>query len=377
MAVSVNGTEITLTGNVGDYWASECFTHADVVGALAMVGRETDITVHLNSGGGISTEGAAIHAALAAHKGRVEMVVEGWAASAASLIAMAGDVVKMAKGAVMMIHDPSGGVWGTAKDMRKGGEALDVLADAYAGVYADKCGKKASEVRKIMVEETWFRPEEAVAAGFADEVLPDEDPHEPMAFSGITAYSRVPDNIVALAKSRGWDSRAFMAALPAATRREEDHSMTDKPEAGKESPATTSLEHPTAAAPVAPVESAAPVEATAVAEACHKAGFAVLTASLLKVKDLTMAMVDARIAEAKEITETATKVGVPSMATKLISAGVSVETARELIFDAKASIDEASPSDTVHRDPATADAGNERAWDTAITKANAIAGFGH
>lgn len=107
MAVIVNGTEIVLTGTVGGaaWWDEDYFTHADVIGALAQVGREADITVRVNSGGGVASEGAAIHAAFAAHKGTVEMIVEGWAASAASLFVMAGDKVTMRRGAFLTARD--------------------------------------------------------------------------------------------------------------------------------------------------------------------------------------------------------------------------------------------------------------------------------
>jgi ATP-dependent Clp protease protease subunit len=354
MAVTVNGTEIALTGDVGDYWYSDCITHTAVIEALAAVGRETDIIVHLNSGGGVATEGAAIHAALSAHKGLVNIIVEGWAASAASLIAMAGDKVSMAKGSVMMIHDPAAISWGPADTLRKDAATLDVLADSYAGVYADVCGKKIADVREIMKAETWYGPEDAVAAGFADEVLTKDSP-EPTAFSGIAAYMRAPERITALAKSRGWNSRATMAAQPAATSSQgKEPPMTVVPEAGKENPATT-----TATPPAPPVpEHATPA---AVAEACQAAGFPMLTAALLKAP-VSMAAVEARISDAKAITDAAKTIGVPSMAGKLIDAGVSVEVARELLLDAKASIDEASPNDTANRNGPPQASG----WDKAV-----------
>ncbi|MGY6246207.1 ATP-dependent Clp protease proteolytic subunit [Bosea thiooxidans] len=119
MAVLVDGNELVLTGTVGAYWFEDGFSASDVSGALARLGRDSDITVRLNSGGGIATEGTAIHAAFAAHKGRVDIVVEGIAASAASIIAMAGNSVTMALGAVMMIHDASTIAFGDAGELQK------------------------------------------------------------------------------------------------------------------------------------------------------------------------------------------------------------------------------------------------------------------
>lgn len=223
MAVIVNGSEIILSGMVGgsasgDSWFDPPgFGASDVIEALAEVGRENPVKIRLNSGGGIATEGSAINAAIMQHKGAVEIVVEGIAASAASAIAMAADTLTMAPGSVLMIHEPAGVTMGTASDHRKSGNALDALGDAYAGLYADKSGKPLEEMRALMIEEAWMTPEQAVAAGFADGVLASEkdaDPIEPAAFAyGI--YAKAPEKFVALANARGWKPRAMHAA-PAA-----------------------------------------------------------------------------------------------------------------------------------------------------------------
>ncbi len=108
--------------------------------ALAQIGRGADVTIRLNSGGGIATEGAAIHSALAAHTGRKTIVVEGIAASAASVIAMAGDEIVMALGALMMVHDPSGFTFGTVSDHEASVRSLTALATAMAAIYSDRTG---------------------------------------------------------------------------------------------------------------------------------------------------------------------------------------------------------------------------------------------
>jgi len=127
VSASVQGNEIVLTGTVGGdaWWEDEVFSHTDVITALAQVGRDTDVTVRVNSGGGIATEGAAIHAAFAGHRGKVHMVVEGWAASAASLFVMAGDTITLRPGALLMIHEPAAPAWGSADDHRRTAEALE------------------------------------------------------------------------------------------------------------------------------------------------------------------------------------------------------------------------------------------------------------
>lgn len=314
MAVIVNGTEITLTGDVGDFgWGEDHFSHADVVTTLAKIGRETDITIHLNSGGGIATEGAAIHSALKAHKGAVNVVVEGWAASAASLIAMAGDKVNMAKGSVLMIHDPAGISWGAADILRKDAESLDVLADAYAGIYADKCGKKPEEVRTIMKAETWLGPADAVAAKFADAVLNVGDEFEPVKSRMVTAYAHAPQRIVALAKERGWTASRVHA-----------HEDPSSPPRG---PA---------------------VDTAAIVDLCDSAGHSELASGFIRAKAKT-ADVRVRLDEVREIGQCADLVGIPaSMKAAMIKGGIRLEAARELILDIKASLDEATSSDTAY-----------------------------
>jgi ATP-dependent protease ClpP protease subunit len=163
----VNG-ELILYGLVGEMWDMECFTPRDVLDALVFLSG--DFTCRLNSGGGIAMDGLAIYNALKMHDGKVTIVVDGAAMSAASLIAMAGDTVVMNQGALMMIHDPSGISFGNADDMQRDADAMDKMADQFAAIYAAKAKIKVSEARDIMKTETWYTADEAVDAGFADEV---------------------------------------------------------------------------------------------------------------------------------------------------------------------------------------------------------------
>jgi len=219
MTVQVNGQELTLSGTVGVDWFDDGFTHAEVVTALA--GLDGDITVHLNSGGGIAADGAAIHATLTTYPGDVHIIVEGIAASAASLIAMAGDTITMADGAVMMIHDPLNITIGNSADHAKTIEELEAYAKAYARVYAKRSGKTADECREIMKAETWFDGEEAVAAGFADNA--GEEKAKPVAAYDYRAYAHAPKRFVAQAKAKDWSIARHLtnqAAASAANERE-------------------------------------------------------------------------------------------------------------------------------------------------------------
>ncbi|KFC63985.1 ATP-dependent Clp protease proteolytic subunit ClpP [Bosea sp. LC85] len=188
--------EILLYGDVGDPWGwGDGFTPSDVAKALALHGG-ADITVRLNSGGGIAFDGVAIYSLLRAHAltgGKVAIVVDGIAASAASLIAMAGDSIEMRAGAMMMIHDASGITWGTAEDHEKSRAMLDKLSGQYARVYADRSGKPEAEVRDLMLAETWFTAEEAVAAGLSTAVL--SDAALSTAAFDYRVYAHAPDGL--------------------------------------------------------------------------------------------------------------------------------------------------------------------------------------
>lgn len=230
MACILDGGKLVLSGAVGDDWWGDAFSYADVVVALASIDADAALTVHINSGGGNATEGAAIHALLAGRPGRTDVVVEGIAASAASLISMAGATVMMAEGAVMMIHDPSGYTIGTSADHTKQVETLEALATSYSRVYAAKSGKSADECREIMKEERWYTPETAVAEGFADSVM--GRPAAPVAMFDYTKYDHAPRELRAQAKN--WLKANDPAAKPAATNRQTTEvPMTEKPEAGQ------------------------------------------------------------------------------------------------------------------------------------------------
>lgn len=214
MACVLQGNTLTLSGDVGDYWGGDCFTYAEVLTALAQVDDKAELTLHINSGGGIAYEGAAIHALLRARKGRTNVVIDGVAASAGSLIAMAGRRVTMTAGAVMMVHDPAGITIGTAADHGKTIEQLETLATSYARVYAAKSGKTADECREIMRVETWFTPEAALEAGFADATT--DEPAATAAAHPYQQYTHAPAQLVAMAKTQGWNPRpAPIAGLPA------------------------------------------------------------------------------------------------------------------------------------------------------------------
>lgn len=199
--VLVDG-EIVLHGTVGgDFWG-EGFTPRDVLNALVELGRNEDVTVRINSGGGIAIDGVAIYNALASHAGHVTVYVEGIAASAASIIAMGGDTIIMRTGTLMMIHDPSSITWGTAQDHEKSVEILDKLGSQLASIYAERTGESVEAMREAMKVETWLTADEAIDQGFADKVE-SEAAAEATAFD-YRLYERAPESLVAMATAKSW-----------------------------------------------------------------------------------------------------------------------------------------------------------------------------
>lgn len=194
------GGELVLYGFVGDDFMGEGFTARAVLEALAEA--DGDVTVRLNSGGGFAWEGVAIHSALMAHPGRVTVRVDGVAASAASVIAMAADELVMATGAMLMIHDPRNISMGTAEDHRREAAMLDRLAGQAAAIYAGRSGRGEDEIRALMAAETWLTGEEAAEMGFADRA--GEGEAATASAFDYRAYKNSPAALVRASERMGW-----------------------------------------------------------------------------------------------------------------------------------------------------------------------------
>jgi ATP-dependent protease ClpP protease subunit len=163
----VNG-ELMLYGRVGDNWDGSGFTAIEVVQALAEA-ETGPLTVRINSYGGLAMEGAAIYNALKG-RGETTIFIDSIAASAASLIAMAGSEIVMREGSFMMIHDPAGITIGNAEAHEKVSKDLAKMSDEYARIYANRTGRDQQEVRDMMRAETLMSAQEAVDEKFADRV---------------------------------------------------------------------------------------------------------------------------------------------------------------------------------------------------------------
>jgi len=175
-------TEITIYGDIGDSWWGESVSANDINEALKNV-TSNEIIVQLNSAGGDVFDGIAIYNQLKNHTAKVVVYVDGWAASAASIIAMSADELIMNTGSMLMIHEASTFVYGSKTDMKKTLNALEGLDKSIIDIYMTRFKGERSEIETMMNSETWFTSSEAVDVGLADKVNEKiEEPVDPEEF---------------------------------------------------------------------------------------------------------------------------------------------------------------------------------------------------
>ena len=159
------GVEVVLSGEVGN-WDVSARQIADAIENKT----SAPLTIKINSVGGDVFEGFALYNAIKMHEGPTTAIVEGLAASAASLFAMAADVVVMRPASMMMVHNPHTVAAGESKDLRQSADVLDKVRDIMVQRYKTKTGQPEESLIEMLDAETWLTPEEAVELGFADKV---------------------------------------------------------------------------------------------------------------------------------------------------------------------------------------------------------------
>lgn len=165
---------------IGEDWYGDGISAKSFVDEISTVTAPV-IELHINSEGGEVFDGLAIYQSLKQHPATVNVVIDSLAASAASFVAMAGDDVRIARNARVMIHDAAvGGAYGAgnAKDLRefagevvKMADLLDDMSANIADIYAQRAGGTVQSWRDLMLAETWFSAQAAVDAGLADGIL--------------------------------------------------------------------------------------------------------------------------------------------------------------------------------------------------------------
>lgn len=170
----VNGnSEILLYGPIAgesSWWRDEVTPKNFAADLESLGGR--DVTVRINSGGGDVFAAHAIHNQLVAYKGRVTVVIDGLAASAATIIAVAGDRIIMPSNALFMIHNPAIGLsdYYGADELLKAAEALNTIKGSIVAAYRKRCKASAEELAAMMDAETWMGAAECLEKGFVDEI---------------------------------------------------------------------------------------------------------------------------------------------------------------------------------------------------------------
>lgn len=162
---------ISIFDYIGDDGEGGGVTDKRIAAALRQIGNK-DVVVEINSPGGNYFQGVAIYNLLRRHTAGVEVQILGIAASAASVIAMAGDTVSIAHNAEIMIHEAMGLFLGTKSDMAEAVETLQHIDDSMVSTYAARSGRPAEEFAAMIVgKDVYFRGQEAIDAGLADSLL--------------------------------------------------------------------------------------------------------------------------------------------------------------------------------------------------------------
>lgn len=225
---------ISIMDTIGDNWEGTGVT-SKLIGSILRNSGGGDIVVDINSPGGDFFEGVAIYNQLREHKGKVTVRVLSLAASAASVIAMAGDEILMGEGAFLMIHNAWAVAVGNRHDLADASERLAPFDAAMASLYAKRAGIKESDAATLMDKETWISADKAVADGFATGLISGEN----ITTNAKTSGARKPLALIEASMAKAGYSRAvrrdalkalFSTGKPSAAE-------TAKPSAGEDATA--------------------------------------------------------------------------------------------------------------------------------------------
>jgi ATP-dependent Clp endopeptidase proteolytic subunit ClpP len=255
------------------------------------------VVLRINSPGGDVFDSLAIYNVIRRHGGPVNATIDGLAASAASIIAMAAKHLAMPDNTFLMIHNASGLAIGEAEDMRALAELLDKISTQLTSIYAARSGQSVEKIAELMSDETWLTAQEAKQLGLADEVLA---PVKLAARADLrTRFKRLPDLLAAIPAPQS------VPAPTPAIMRTPSHSLQDD----------------------LTFENRLINDAARVASMCVEAGFPQLAAGFIeRVADLTT--VGTRLEEAKQIREVCHELGVAHRAITFILAGYNIEQAK-------------------------------------------------
>ncbi|NHO64630.1 Clp protease ClpP [Aestuariicella hydrocarbonica] len=197
-AASTGTNDIGIYDVIGEDFWGEGVTAKRISAALRSIGSDQPVTVNINSPGGDLFEGLAIYNLLRQHQGEVTVRIVGIAASAASVIAMAGTRVEIARAGFLMIHNAWVCACGNQNDFREIADYLAPFDSSMADIYSARTGLPATEIAELMNAESYIGGTDAIADGFADDYLPADVITEAQARGGHIAARKMD---IALAKA--------------------------------------------------------------------------------------------------------------------------------------------------------------------------------
>ncbi|PHC28863.1 head maturation protease, ClpP-related [Bacillus wiedmannii] len=189
-----NEYKLTVYGSIGG-WFSE--NNAETVRRKLQDVKAGKIHVHINSGGGSAFDGVAICNQLKQHDAEIIVHIDGWAASAASVIAMAGDKIIMPSNTMMMIHQASTFEYGNADLFEKTAKDLRKIDSALAASYKKRFVGTDEELKQLLKDETWLTAEEAVALGLADEIADEIEIDDTQEDEEVEVVENLKEDLVA------------------------------------------------------------------------------------------------------------------------------------------------------------------------------------
>lgn len=196
-AADDSAAEIEIFADIGANWFGDGITATSFKSDWDQIKNRPQIKVLINSFGGSVFEALAIYNIINQARERVSVEVLGVAASAASVVALAGKDLLMREGSFFMIHKPLAGVVGNADDMREVAETLDKIEGQILGIYGNRSALLREEIAAAMRKETWYTAEEALEAGFADSITKTERKAAPEPSDSARRYlNRIPTALV-------------------------------------------------------------------------------------------------------------------------------------------------------------------------------------
>lgn len=171
VARGAKAADIYVYGVIGGDWFGDGATASQFAKDLKALGSVSSIDLHLDSEGGSVQDAQAMYTLLVSHPAKVTTHIDGWACSAASFLAMAGEEILIGEGGMFMIHNARMLAFGEAEDLERGAALLRTTNQTILQKYVDRTGLPADKVEAWMDAETWWTGKEAVDAGFCDKVV--------------------------------------------------------------------------------------------------------------------------------------------------------------------------------------------------------------